>query len=175
MENLKASTLTYIGHFQMADYIAFAWLILLFFITLFVAILLAKRRPVLAIFIIFFDLILLGSGPFGIKMVLDSYMRKTVIELTTTQQLIYSDTLIIRGNLHNHGKFDFSLCKVHASIHPKTDDGFLAPLHKLKLLWQKSIFIEQPPAKGAHTPFELVWDGIRLGEEHNLSVKGECY
>jgi len=175
MESLKASILTYISHFQMADYIAYAWLILLFFITLFVAILLAKRRPILAIFILIFDLALLGAGPFGVKMVLDSYLRKTLVELTTTKQLIYSDTLIIQGNLYNQSKTDFASCRVHASIHPKTDAGFMADLKKLKLLWQTSIFIQEPPAIGESKAFEIVWEGIRLGEDQNLSVKGECY
>lgn len=175
MEAIKASFLIYINHFQMADYIGYAWLVLLFFITLFVAILLAKRKPIVAIFVIFFDLILLGIGPLGIKYVLDSYLRKTSIELTTIQQLIYSDTLIIQGNLYNIGKVDFSECHINASIHPKTDGGFLEPLQKLKPLWQTSIYVQDPPKMGEYEYFELVWEGIRLGEDQNLSVKGECY
>lgn len=175
MESLKASFLIYINHFQMADYIAFAWLILLFFIALFVAILLAKKRPILAILIIFFDLILLGVGPFGIKYVFDSHFRKTSVELTTVQQLIYSDTLIIQGNLHNIGKVDFAKCFINASIYPKTDTGFAGELKRLKPLRQTSIYIQEPPKIGEKRDFELVWENIRLSEEQNLSVKGECY
>jgi len=175
METLKASTLAYISHFQMADYIAFAWLILLFFIALFMAILLAKKHPILAIFILFFDLILLVAGPFAIKMILDSYLRQTHIELTTTQQLIYSDTLIIQGNLHHQGKIDFTQCSINAYLLPQDDGTLLSSMKTLKPLRQTSISLETPPAKGEHIFFELVWENIRLGEEQNLSVKGECY
>jgi hypothetical protein len=175
METLKASTLTYISHFQMADYIAFAWLILLFFIALFIAILLAKRRPLLAIFILFFDLILLASGPFGIKKILDSYLRKTKVELTTAHQLIYSDTLIIQGHLSNHGKIDFTQCQINAYVYPKTDAGFMGFMQTLKPLRQTSISLDEPPTQNEQVSFELIWENMRLGEDQNLSVKGECY
>lgn len=175
METVKTSFLTYTSHFQIADYFAFAWLVLLFFIILFVAILLAKKRPALAFAVLILDLILLVVGPIGIKFVLDSYLRKNSVELQTVHQLVYSDTLIIQGKIYNKGRINFQKCFLHVKILPKPKDGFLSTIKNIKPLHRKSIYIKEPPAIGKSSEFELMWEGVRLQEDQNLSVKGECY
>jgi hypothetical protein len=97
------------------------------------------------------------------------------VELTTAHQLIYSDTLIIQGHLSNHGKIDFTQCQINAYVYPKTDAGFMGFMQTLKPLRQTSISLDEPPTQNEQVSFELIWENMRLGEDQNLSVKGECY
>lgn len=159
----------------MVDYIAFAWLILLFFVFLFLAILLAKGRPLLAFMIVILDLALLVGGPFAIKYILDSKIRAVKTEFTTIKQLNYSDTLILEGTLQNVGKTDFKWCKIHISIHPKEKNGILHTILPLQTLHKKSIVLKEPPVQNELSKFELVWENVRLDENGTIIAKGECY
>ncbi len=175
MESFKSSYLAYVGHFHMTDYIAFAWLVLLFFVFLFLAILLARGRPLLAMIIVILDLALLGGGPFGIKYILDSKIRDVETKLETIKQLTYSDTLILQGTLQNRGKVNFNWCKVHLNIYPKQKNGAIYKILPIKSLHERSITIETPPKKSELVTFELVWENIRLDENQSVVAKGECY
>jgi len=49
IEAIKTSILNYINHFTMYDYIAFAWLVLTFFIALLLSIILTKKSALAAV------------------------------------------------------------------------------------------------------------------------------
>ena len=52
LDAFKASLLNYVHHFSMYDYIAYAWLILIFFVTILLAIMVAKKSPTFSILIL---------------------------------------------------------------------------------------------------------------------------
>jgi hypothetical protein len=175
METANHPIMTYISHFHMADYIAFAWLILIFFLFIFLAILLAKKRPFVSIGVVLLDFMLLFSTPFVMKHYLDAALRPQIAELTTVKQLTYSDTLILQGTLTNISLQNFSWCTVHLAMVPKESEGLAHFLNTLNPSHQTSIFIEEPPQSGASVTFEKVVENFRLDESLKVIPKAECY
>lgn len=175
MINLKDSFLNYANHFQIVDYLAFTWLAILFFLLLFLAIFIAKGRPLLAMVVVFLNILFLFIAPFGIKHFLDLRIRSNEVNLTTVKQLYYSDTLILRGVLANSSNIDFKQCKIKVSIYPKQKYEFLNILKRLKPHHFCEINIEYPPKKGEYVDFEYIWDNFRLNDTHEIYTIGECY
>lgn len=175
METANHPIMTYISHFQMADYIVFAWLILLFFLFIFLAIVLAKKRPLISILVVLFDFMLLFGTPFVMKHYLDAALRSHTTELTTVKQLTYSDTLILQGTLTNTSAQNFSWCTVHFNMVSKESEGVARLLETLNPSHQTSIFIEEPPQSGASVAFEKVVENFRLDESLEVMPKAECY
>ncbi|MBN2963991.1 DUF2393 family protein [Sulfurospirillum sp. T05] len=176
METAKHPLLVYISHFQMGDYIAFAWLILLFFLFIFLAILLAKKRPGLAIIIVLLDLALLFGAPFFIKYYLDRSLRSHQLTLNHVQQLLFSQTLILQGSLANTSPKPFAWCRVSFMVVPKKEGELSRFLATLKPLHQTSISIQTPLSSTEVVPFETVIEPFRLDEETmEVVTKAECY
>ena len=109
IEALKVSIMNYITHFSMYDYVAYAWLILLFFITILLATVLSKKTPFFSVFLLIVSLVLLFVGPFVLKHYLDKTLRPTKIEINLVQKLNFSDTLIVDGYITNLSKRKFSI------------------------------------------------------------------
>ncbi len=175
METPKHPLLIYISHFQMGDYIAFAWLVLLFFLLLFLAILLAKKRPILAIVIVLLDLALLFGGPFVIKYYLDRSLRSHNTSLDHVQQLVFSETLIVQGTLTNTASIPFAWCGVNIRVIPKKEGKMVDVLKSLKPFYRTSIFLETPLASGEAIAFEKLIDGFRMDETMEVILRTECY
>lgn len=175
METPKHPLLVYISHFQMGDYIAFAWLVLLFFLFIFLAILLAKKRPGLAIGIVLLDLLLLFGGPFVMKHYLDRSLRSHHASLDHVQQLVFSETLIVQGTLTNTSPITFTWCSVGVEVLPKKEGKITDMLKGLKPFYRGSISLEEPLASGESVAFEKLIDGFRMDETMEVALKTECY
>ncbi|MBE0495375.1 MAG: DUF2393 family protein [Campylobacterales bacterium] len=175
METPKHPLAIYISHFQMGDYIAFAWLVLLFFLFIFLAIVLAKKRPLGAIVIVLLDLMLLFGAPFAMKHYLDAALRSASVELLVVKQLLFTDTLLVQGTLHNTAPKDFAWCRVTLTITPKKEGTLLRYVSAFKPLHQESIFIQTPPARGEIVDFKTMIEPFRLDDTMEIMAKAECY
>ena len=175
IETLKRSLLTYIDHFLIYDYISFGWLILLFFLLFFLAIAVVKKRPLVALFVIVFDFILIIVGPFAIKWYLDAKFRSNEATVSLVKELKFTDVLIIEGNVTNTSQMDFVTCNTYVDILKYTGNKYQDKFAFLNPIAKKSILLETPPLKGEKQSFRVLISPFRYGGDFNVSVSSECH
>lgn len=173
---LKLSLLTYVKHFGLYDYLAFAWLLLSFFALIILASLIAKKSSVASLFLIIFALIFLVLSPFFIKMKLGEILRGTATELTMVKKLTFSNTLIVEGTVYNHSNKDFSICLVQTAIYKQPNaEGLKAWAQTLKPILNQSILVKQDLPKEGSIDVQNVFDDFVYSGDVNASLKAECY
>jgi hypothetical protein len=159
----------------MYDYAAYAWLILIFFVTILLSILVAKKSPVFSILILMLSLGLLSAGPFVVKHYLDKYLRPSLSQPVLVKKLSFSDTLIVTGSVTNQSKKSFSTCKVNVSVLKDSKNNIKNFINQLKPLLKQSIFINKPIEVNATKEFRVVFDSYTYADDINVSIKSECY
>lgn len=172
---LKISAINYLNHFTMYDYIAFSWLIIIFFIFLLLSIFLAKKNALISIVVLLISLALLFAGPFVIKHYLDQYLRANQTTTTMVKKLNFSDAMIVEGEVKNISKKPFSICSIQISILKNSSGNIQKFLNQLKPLRKQSISINSPIDVNMSETFRIVFDGYTDSEDVNVSIKSECY
>lgn len=175
IDTFKASVLNYVNHFSMYDYAAYTWLIILFFVTILLAILVAKKSPIFSVLILILSLSLLFAGPFVLKHFLDKYLRPSLSQPILIKKLTFSDTLIVTGLVTNQSKKDFSTCKVDVSVLKNSKSDIQNYINQLKPLLKQSISIDKPIEVNATREFRVVFDRYTYTKDINISIKSECY
>lgn len=171
----KTSILNYLAHFTMYDYIAYAWLIMTFFITILLSIILTRKSPLISIITFILSLVLLFVGPFKIKQFLDFYLRHSKSNVTLVKQLNFSDTLLVSGEIQNLSKIQFTNCSVQIDIIKYNNNYFKSIANKLKPLRKQTIFIDKPIDINQSKEFRVVFDGYTYQNDINVSVVSNCY
>lgn len=175
LDRLKASISVYMEHFTAYDYIAYAWLALLFFAMILLSILVARRGPVFSIFILMLSLVLLFAGPFILKHYLDRYLRPSLSTLIEVKKLNFSDALMVTGSIKNISKKSFSICRVDISVIENSDNSVKVFLNQLKPLRKKTIVVDETIELNMTKDFRAVFDGYRYLKNINVSINSECY
>ena len=173
--SFKTSFLYYIDNFSVYDYVAFAWLIVIFFLTVLLAILIAKKSPIFSIVTLFLALTFLFAAPFIIKHYLDKFVRPSLSEIVSIKKLNFSDTLIVDALVSNISKNSFSKCKISVSVVKKSDSKMESFLNQLKPLRKRTIFISEPIDINTSRDIRVVFDGYPYNKEINATVSSECY
>ena len=175
IDTFKASILNYLHHFSMYDYAAYAWLILIFFVTILLSILVAKKSPILSVLILMLSLGVLFAGPLVLKHYLNKYLRPSLSQPILVKKLSFSDTLIVTGALTNQSKKSFSTCKVNISVLKSSESKIQNFINQLKPLLNQSISIDKPIEVNATKEFRVVFDRYTYPDDINISIKSECY
>lgn len=174
-DTLKSDVSIYINHFLVYDYVAYAWLILLFFVAILLAIFIAKKSPLFSIFTVLISLILLFVGPFVIKNYLDQYLRPTHNTVMLVNKLTFSDALVVTGEVKNISKINYSICNIEITV-LKSSDGYIqTTINKLKPLRKQTIFIDEPLDINATKDLRIVFDNYTYAEDVNVSIDSKCY
>ena len=175
IDTIKTYILNYLHHFSMYDYAAYAWLILIFFVTILLSILVAKKSPIFSILILMLSLGLLFAGPFILKHYLDKYLRASSAQATHIKKLNFSNTLIVNGIVINLSKKNFSTCSVDVLVVKNSKSDIQKFINQLKPLQKQSIFINNPIEVNATKEFRVVFDNYQYSHDINISIKSECY
>jgi len=175
IEALKSSILNYISHFSMYDYVGYAWLILVFFVSIILAIFLARKSAFLSVFILLISLTLLFAGPFILKYYLDQFLRPTITNTTSIKKLTYTNALIVTGEVENISKMNFSTCSVDISVLKSSRGTIKNILNQLKPIRKMTISIDKPVLIGEREEFRVVFDRYTYNKDINVSVNSKCY
>jgi len=175
LDTFKAYILNYIHHFSMYDYVAYAWLILIFFVTILLAIMVAKKSPLFSILILLISLTLLFAGPFVLKHYLDKFIRPTSSKTLEVKKLTFSDTLIINGSVTNLSKKSYSTCKINVAVIKSSKSDIQNFVNQLKPLLKQTISINKPIEINVTKEFRAVFNNYTYSKDVNISIKSECY
>jgi len=174
-DGLKNALITYINHFSVYDYVAYAWLILLFFVTILLCVFIAKKSPLFSILIFIISLGLLLVCPFIIKNYLDDYIRPTQNKTVSIKKLTFSDALIVVGEIKNISKKDYSICNVELNVYKTDSSYFKGLLNKLKPLRKKTISLHETLEVNATKELRVVFDNYTYTNDVNVSINSTCY
>jgi len=150
-------------------------LILIFFVTILLSILVAKKSPIFSILILMLSLGLLFAGPFVLKHYLDMYLRPSSAQPILIKKLSFSDTLIVTGLVTNQSKKIFTTCKIDVSVLKTSKSDIQNFINQLKPLLKQSISIDRLIEVNATEEFRVVFDRYTYTEDINVSIDSECY
>jgi len=156
IDAIKAYVLNYIHHFSMYDYAAYSWLILIFFVTILLAIMIAKKSAIFSILILMISLALL-------------------FQVTLVKKLTFSDSLIINGLITNISKKRFSTCNINISVVKSSQSDIQEFINQLKPLLKRSISIDKPIEVNTTKEFRVVFNNYTYSKKINISINSECY
>lgn len=174
-DGFKNALITYINHFSVYDYAAYAWLILLFFVTILLCVFIAKKSPLFSILIFIISLGLLFVGPFIIKKYLDEYIRPTQNKTLSIKKLTFSDALIVVGEIKNISKKDYSICNIQLNVHKTSNSYFKDLINRLKPLRKKTISLHETLEVNATKELRVVFDNYTSTNDVNVSIDSTCY
>lgn len=174
MSNLKKSLLDYTNHLTIYDYAAFGWLGFLIVILLFLAILLRKKST-LSLSLLLFAMLLMFVAPLPLKLFLDQTIRKTEIKTISIDELKYSKSLVVVGELKNSSKIDFDICTIQAKVLRFDQNRYKTMLYTLKPLLKKTIYMEEAILKDQVVPFKIVFERFHYEKDYNVSTSATCY
>ncbi|MBL0687457.1 MAG: DUF2393 family protein [Sulfurospirillum sp.] len=172
---LKASILNYIINFTVYDYVAYAWLLILFFVTILVSILLAKRSTLFSMIFLLLSLLLFFMGPFALKKYLDKSIRPLITKTLEVEKLIFSNSLIVTGSVKNISKNNFTICNVNVNVLKNSSSEIKNIFNKLKPFKTKSMFIKDLIVVNETKEFRVVFDNYVYSKEIDISIKLACY
>ncbi len=173
---LKERILDYLHHLSVYDYIAYGWLLAVLVGSLLFAIALAGKKSKTALYMILIVLILMVTGPFGMKYGLDQTIRKVVLQDTNSTQLHFAKDLIVTGVIKNEGRIDLAGCRVFVKIVKKDSNRYKELLYALKPLRKKSVHLEKKLVKGDDLPYKIVFNHFAYKENlYRVDQSVECY
>jgi len=175
MYELKISILTYIHNLGLYDYIAFAWLLITFFVLLILAIITIKRFTKLSMFLLLLSMVLLIIGPFSIKYYLGKTIRTVSINSIKFQKLNFSNTLIVDYNVENRSKKTFKLCEIKTIVYKKSQSKIKLFLNQLKPIALRTILLKEKIAPGNFVSKRLVLNNFTTNQDINVSIEAQCY
>jgi len=175
LDAFKSYIVTYINHFGVYDYVAFAWLILLFFVAILLAIFIAKKSPAFSVLMVILSLAILFAGPFIIKIYLDKYIRPTQNTTLLIKKLKFSDALVVTGEVKNISKNSYSICTVNVDVIKNSASDIQNIINQLKPLRKQTIFVKEPLEVNATKEIRLIFDNYTYVKDVNVSISSECY
>ncbi len=175
LEQLKENLLDYLHTLTLYDYTAFGWLLFLFLIILTLAVLLGRKKPTLALFLIMIVILLMFVAPFGIKYFLDKTVRKVEVVTDKISKLHFASSLIVTGHLINSGKIPYQKCRINAKVFKINDNKYKNILNNLKPLRNKTIVVEKNISQGQEAMFKIVFDKFTYSKEYNVTLSAGCY
>jgi len=159
----------------MYDYAAFGWLIFLFIIIMTLVILLSRKKPKLALFLVFVSILLIFVAPFGVKFFLDQSIRKVEVITDKITKLNFASSLVVTGHIRNDGKITYNKCQVTAKVIKYDENEYKNTLNSLKPIISKSIDINESIYQGEEALFKIVIDDFKYKKDYNVTLSGVCY
>jgi hypothetical protein len=175
MYELKLSILTYVHNLGVYDYLAFAGLILIFFILMILAMMLMKKSIKFSMFLLLLSIILLISGPFSIKYYLGKTIRAVNVNNIKFQKLHFSNTLIIDYDIKNLSKKPFKLCEVKTIIYKKPTSKLKLFISKLKPIAVRTILLNKQIKVNQFISKREVFNSFAYDGDINVSIESQCY
>ena len=169
---MKAKITTFIDGLIMYDYILFGSSFVLFILFIILGIVLRKKIG-LAIFLILLAFATLIVGPTIGYSQMHKFLFKNITTITSQKKLEFTQAIVVKGNLLNESKFNFSTCRVTAKVHKVSKNEYKNYLYAFKTI-QKASIIEENIGKGQNINFKLFIEPFTYSKDYNLSIGAKC-
>ncbi len=154
------------------DYILFGSVFTLFILFIILAIMF-RRKMALSIFLILFSFTILTLGPTLGYIKMHEYLYKNSCKLVSQKKLSFTPAIVVNGTITNESKFDFSSCKITASVYKSSKNIIKKYIYPLRPLKEVSI-LQDNILKGETQKFKMIVEPFTYNKEYNISIKGSC-
>lgn len=170
---MKAQILDFLHHLIIYDYLLFGGVFVLFLLLLVLAIAF-RHKLVLAIVFVLVAFGVLTVGPIVGYIQLHKYLFKNRIILHEVKALVYTEALLVKGDINNTSKFTFRECTIHTGVYKVTHNKYLDRIYPY-VPFKKSTekVLEEIPA-GESRPFKLFVEPFRYSHDYNITIKADC-
>jgi hypothetical protein len=170
---MKAKIAAFIDQLLIYDYLLFGTVIALFILLLLLAILLRKKTA-LAISLVFIAFLTLILGPTVGYLQLHKFLFSTNSRITEVKELEFSQAIVIKGELSNTSKHQFSTCKIRADLYKVSGNTYLDLLYPLNPFKKMSILQDVNLSPGQSSDFKMIVEPFTYSKEYNVSIQTEC-
>jgi len=154
------------------DYILFGSVFVLFIFLMILAILLREKRKT-SRFIVTFAFLLLILGPTLGYIQMHKYLFKNNVELLNEKKLVYTNAIVVEGNITNSSRVNFSSCKIRAIAYKKTPNEYKNYILRLKPI-QKSSITLQNLDKNQTKEFKMFIEPFTYSKEYSVELESSC-
>lgn len=175
LKGLKQRLNDYADTLTMYDYAAFGWLLFLLIVLILLALLFSKKSPKMASLLIFLTFTLMFTAPIGLKIFLDSTVRKVEVLDQNHTHLNFSKSLIVTGNLHNLGKIDMKKCYIQTKILKQTENKYLNMLYSLKPIRKRTTILDENLTQNSNKELKVVFEKFNYTKAYRVTLSAECY
>jgi len=170
---MKTHIIDFIHHLLIFDYLLFGGIFILFIILLTLAIAFRAKMG-LAIFLVLLAFGVLTAGPVAGYIALHQYLFKHKTVIHEVKALEFTEALLIKGEITNTSKRQFSECTLHASVYKVTHNKYIDPIYPYIPFKKSSLKLKVDIVPGKSAPFKLFVEPFRYTKDYNLTLKGEC-
>ncbi len=174
VEKIREAIITFFQSLTGYDYLGFFVTMVLFMMLLFLA-LYFRHRTKLSFLITLIGFVFFFGGPVAVHALVKATLFKHESQVKEVRQLHYSDTLLVKGELHYLGKHKARYCEVSVAVHKEGGNFFKALVYKMKPLQEGSTKVEKELEKGETTPFKVVIEPFNYGGDYNITIASGCF
>lgn len=164
----------YLSSLHLYDYVAYAWIFLLFVIFLTLSIV-VRHRTFFSLLFAFLTLLSFTVLPVFVKHLMDGYIRKAGVQIEDILRFEFAKSLVATGEVTNEGQKVFSQCKVELQVMQMTGNWLLDFKNKLRPNRSATTHIEGPIEVGFSKPFKVTIKNFTLEDDYNTSIDVKCY
>lgn len=116
----------------------------------------------------------LGCGTYFMPKLLDENLRTRSLELVSTKQLEYSNTLLVDLRLTNLSKKPFNYCKIGLSFYKNSGNALRRYANELKPFLKENIVLKD--ALDVNATHEIIHavNNFRA-QDYNVTASSECF
>lgn len=176
MEKLREIMLFYTTHLYLVDYMLILLVFFLFTCVLLLCVFL-RHRPIVALFIIAFDIVICFLVYiYGYKLI-DSEVRARKTAITDQKIIQSSNTLIVDFNITNASKKNFKICKITAKIFADKlpNDNIIEEYKKKFIPFRKKSREIQDLKKNATQFQRISFENFNYENNYTTRLISECF
>jgi len=162
----------FIDNLILYDYLLFGAAFIIFIIFIILGIILRKKLGLALTFILFGFGVLIIAPTIG-YIELHNYLFKNTTLITSQKKLEFTKAAVVNGTVTNESKFNFSSCKIVASVYKVSKNKYRNYLLKFKPFKKMSI-LEYDISKGEKREFKMIIEPFTYSKDYNISIKSDC-
>lgn len=174
IQQLRTALTDILASFTLYHYAAEA-LVALFFLLFLVLGIAFHRHTIIALIMILLSLFTLLTGPVIAYVGTESIVRATPISDLKTQQLLYSDDVVLTGTITNDGLVDIKECVLNISLYRPDNREWKQAFNRLRPVRKASVAVKTPIAPGESLPLRAAVNGIRLDFVPGVDISTRCH
>ncbi|QWU79667.1 DUF2393 domain-containing protein [Campylobacter novaezeelandiae] len=174
MQNLRENLLFYINHFYLVDYMLIVFIFFLFICILLLCFFL-RHRPITALVIIAFDIIVCFFLYIYSYKFVDLEVRNRKTHIIQELKIQSSNSLVVDFDISNAAKTNFKICKITAKIYKISDKSNLVFYYKNQLIPYRKKSIEIKNLKKNTTQTQRITFENFNDENHTIKLDSKCF
>lgn len=169
---MKEDLQYFLHHLIVQDYILFGVALTLFVLMLVLTLLLRRSLLASMLFLLLSFASLFAIPTLGYS-AMHNYLFAHKVEINKIKALEFTNALIIKGQISNESKRNFSTCKISVGVYKVAHNALLDALYPLNPFKKQSI-ITSGIDKNSTIEYKVVVDNFNYQKDYNASVKAAC-